>query len=194
MTASQALTGTSIHTSSAPRRAIRSSPAASNNVTMAVFRPGFRQQRFRPQQQRCGPRQACGPGIAFGMGPMGFRGMVNGRQMTAEEMMRVRVDLCCCRPTRSTALAAFVFDVTPCCPALLSLQRSLCVSSRASYNKLGAHSVLTVSSSVIRMHRYFRAVRHCSPLALVRRQLRSVSLCDRLGASLAALTRAGAPC
>ena len=102
MTMSQALVGQTI---SAPRRAIRSSPAASKNLTMAVFRPGFRQQRPQPQQ-RCGPRQACGPGVSFGAGPMGF--MVNGRQMTPEEMMRVRADARLplqTRPLRSTGCA-----------------------------------------------------------------------------------------
>ena len=92
-TMSRALAGTPVATSSAPRRAIRSAPAASKTVNAAFFRPAFRQQRPQPAQ-RCGPRQACGPaGFAFGAGPMGFRGMVNGRPMSAEEMMRVRAEL-----------------------------------------------------------------------------------------------------
>jgi len=90
MTMSQALVGTVLNASSAPRRATRSAPVASKNLALAVFRPGFRQQR--PQaQQRCSPSKACGPGMAFGAGPMGFT--VNGRQMTPEEMMRVRIDV-----------------------------------------------------------------------------------------------------
>ena len=92
-TMSRVLAGTPLATSSTPRRAARSAPAPSQPVTAAFFRPAFRQQRPRPAQ-RCGPRQACGPaGFSLGAGPMGFRGMVNGRPMSAEEMMRVRAEL-----------------------------------------------------------------------------------------------------
>ena len=112
-TMSRALAGAPFATSSAPRRAVRSAPAPSKTVAAGFYRPAFRQQRPH-SAQRCGPRQACGPnGFAFDASPMGFRGTVNGRLMSAEEMMRVRTEpphhgtiyqamasppLCCPRP------------------------------------------------------------------------------------------------
>lgn len=135
---SQALAGTVLTTSSAPRRATRSSPAASKNLTMAVFRPVFRQQRPQPQQ-RCGPRKACGPGMAFGAGPMGFT--VNGRPMSAEDMMRVRIDLH--RHTGHVSCRRAVQRDAPmlCCPALLSC-RAILMLAVTHKRKRCAHPLL----------------------------------------------------